>query len=198
MCEDENIFDAKAALRKMMNIRRNSIPEKQRAEMSETIAEHVAALPETSCARNVHLYLSIPESSEVSTMPLIERLHAQGKPLSVPVVRGEELISSLYRKGDAVRCASFGQPEPVEVLPFEDAWIDIVLMPLLAFDGNGYRIGYGKGFYDRFLGNLSKRGIFPLRIGLAFSAQMVEKVPVNSWDEHLDGVVHECGTLRFG
>jgi 5-formyltetrahydrofolate cyclo-ligase len=198
MCEEKNIFDAKAALRKMMNIRRNALPEKRRAEMSEAIAERVAVLPETSGARNVHLYLSIPQSSEVSTVPLIERLHAMGKPLSVPVVRDDALISSLYRKGDALRTASFGQPEPVEVLPVEDEKIDIVLMPLLAFDGNGYRIGYGKGFYDRFLGNLSKRGIFPLRIGLAFSAQMVERVPVNSWDETLDSIVHECGTLRFG
>ncbi len=181
----------------MMHLRRKSIPEKQRASMSETIAEHAAALPETAGARNIHLYLSIPKSAEVSTVPLVEKLDAVGKSLSVPVVRAGELFTAAYRKGDLLRSASFGQPEPVSVKPGDETRIDIVLMPLLAFDGRGYRIGYGKGFYDRFLARLAKRGILPLRIGLAFSAQMVEEIPVDAWDEPLDGIVSENGALRF-
>ncbi|NTV98614.1 MAG: 5-formyltetrahydrofolate cyclo-ligase [Chlorobiaceae bacterium] len=181
----------------MMNIRRRSIPEKLRKAMSETIAERVAVLPQTVSARNVHLYLSISQSSEVSTAPLVERLDALAKKMSVPVVREGGLVSAVYRKGDPLRTAAFGQPEPVNVVPSEESEIDIVLMPLLAFDANGYRIGYGKSFYDRFLGRLAKQGILPLRIGLAFRAQMVENVPVDSWDEPLDGVIHESGTVMF-
>lgn len=181
----------------MMNIRRLSIPEKQRADMSDAIAEHAVSMPETASARLVHLYLSIPGSSEVSTVPLVERLDATGKAMSVPVVMNGGLVSALYRKGDQVKTAGFGQPEPVSFLSACEAQIDIILMPLLAFDRKGYRIGYGRSFYDRFLGRLAEKGIFPSRIGLAFSAQMVENVPVDSWDEPLDGVVHESGVLMF-
>lgn len=192
-----NISDAKAALRSMMNIKRRAVPEKQRKAMSEAIAGHAAAMPEIVEASHMHLYLSIPQGSEVSTGPLVEKLDAAGKLLSVPVVRDRDLVSANYRKGDALRNAGLGQPEPVTVSLSDEASIDVVLMPLLAFDGSGFRIGYGKGFYDRFLGRLAKQGFFPLRIGLAFTMQMVERVPLDSWDEPLDGVVHEHGVLKF-
>jgi len=181
----------------MMNIRRRSVPEKLRETMSESIAKHAAALPQTVSARNVHLYLSIPGSSEVSTVPLVDRLDSMGKRMSVPVVRGDAIISALYRKGQPLVRAAFGQPEPESMAPVEESEIDIVLMPLLACDRNGYRIGYGKSFYDRFLGRLAREGIFPLRIGLAFSVQCVDKVPVDSWDEPLDGIVLETGIVMF-
>jgi 5-formyltetrahydrofolate cyclo-ligase len=79
----------------------------------------------------------------------------------------------------------------------DESELDVVLLPLLAFDASGYRLGYGKGFYDRFLQRLSQQGRKVSRIGLSFSFQMVDEVPADQWDETLDGVVHEHGIIRF-
>ena len=79
----------------------------------------------------------------------------------------------------------------------DESNLDVLLMPLLAFDEKGFRIGYGKGFYDRFLHRLSRQGIAPCRIGLSFFQQKVDALPVDSWDEPLDGIVHEEGIIRF-
>ncbi len=187
----------KAALRIKMIESRRLIPEKSRIEMSMAIAEYVITMREVLNARHIHLYLSIPDSGEVSTSAIVDRLIAMKKPLSVPVVRNGELLSATFRKGDLVRTAQFGQPEPVEFSIAEESTLDVVLLPLLAFDERGFRIGYGKGFYDRFLQRLSRQGVAPCRIGLAFFKQKVDAVPVDCCDEALDGVVHEEGIIRF-
>jgi 5-formyltetrahydrofolate cyclo-ligase len=187
----------KSAIRAGMIARRCLLPEKTRAEMSIAIAGYVKTLPEVISARHIHVYLSIPEQAEVSTIPLLESLDTMGKELSVPVIHKSDLISAAYRIGDPVRFAQFGQPEPEVVVKVDESRLDVVLMPLVAFDRSGYRVGYGKGFYDRFLHRLLLQGIRPYRIGLAFSMQMVDAVLADTWDEPLDGAVHELGIIRF-
>jgi len=195
--QDTAVAFQKAALRARMLASRRLIPEQSRAEMSHSIAGHVLSLPEILTARSIHLYLSIPVHAEVDTAPIIEGLGALGKAILVPVIRDGKLFSAAFRKGDPLLPGQFGQPEPEAVSIVEESYLDVVLMPLLAFDGSGYRLGYGKGYYDFFLQRLSKQGRNPCRIGLSFSQQMVDEIPANEWDEVLDGVVHEQGIMRF-
>lgn len=197
MDRDASVVAEKAALRILMTERRRLIPERSRNEMSVAIAGHVIRLPEIIKARHIHLYLSISALAEVCTSPIIDRLAVMDKQLSVPVIRNGELHTALFRKGDALRPAQFGVPEPELLSVTDESNLDVVLLPLLAFDERGYRIGYGGGFYDRFLQRLSVRGVTPCRIGLSFLLQKVDAVPAESWDEPLDGVVHEHGIIRF-
>lgn len=194
---DADVVAEKAALRlKMIELRR-SIPEQSRSAMSVVIAGHVMTLPEIINARHIHLYLSAPELAEVSTLPIVDGLAAMDKQLSVPVIRDGELLSAAYRKGDELRHAQFALSEPEVLSLVDESNLEVLLMPLLAFDERGYRVGYGKGFYDRFLQRLSLRGITPFRIGLSFFLQKVPAVPADSRDEPLDGVIHEQGITRF-
>jgi 5-formyltetrahydrofolate cyclo-ligase len=192
-----NIPEEKSSLRAVMKKRRQALPLPARLEMSDVIAGHAVLMQEIHDARHIHLYLSIEDHAEVLTAPVIERLEALGKSLCVPVVSEGDLLTAAYRNGDALKPADYGQPEPESVNVIDESQIDVILMPLLAFDRRGYRLGYGKGFYDRFLQRLSSRGIFPLRLGLAFSTQMVEQVPIDPWDEPIHGVIHEHGIVRF-
>jgi len=195
--EDTEVVFKKAALRTRMLASRRLIPERSRAEMSQSIAGYVLGLPEILTANCIHLYLAISSHAEVDTAPIVEGLGAMGKEISVPVIRDGKLFSAAFRKGDSLQPAQFGLPEPAVVLLVDELQLDVVLMPLLAYDRKGYRLGYGKGFYDFFLRRLSMQGRKPCRIGLSFSRQMVDELPLNQWDEALDGVVHEHGIIRF-
>jgi len=197
MQRDANIAGEKAALRARMIYLRRSISEKSRHQMSMAITRYVIGLPEIVNADHIHIYLSMSSHAEVDTTAIIEGLIALNKKVSVPVIINQALFSAAFHKNDSIRSAQFGQPEPENVSIIDDSQLDVVLMPLLAFDQSGYRLGYGKGYYDAFLLRLSKQGTAPIRIGLAFSRQMTAKVPADPWDEVLDGVVHENGILRF-
>ncbi|ACF43621.1 5-formyltetrahydrofolate cyclo-ligase [Pelodictyon phaeoclathratiforme] len=196
MNPDRALADEKAALRVEMIARRRLLPEKSRNAKSMAITDYVVSMQEVVNARHIHLYLSIPVLAEVCTTVIVDRLAAMEKELSVPVVRNGELVSALFRKGDTLLPTQFGA-EPRGVSLVDESDLDVVLMPLVAFDKRGYRIGYGKGFYDRFLQRLLQQNISPCRIGLSFMLQQVDVVPANSWDEPLDGVVHEEGIIRF-
>jgi len=181
----------------MMVARRRVIPEKLRTQMDEAIANHLVTLPEVISAHHIHLYLSITAFAEVDTALIVDGLTAMHKRLSVPVVQNGDLLSVLYHKGDALRTAQFGQPEPEVRSVVDESDLDLVLLPLLAFDSRGYRLGYGKGFYDRFLQRLGKRGVRPFRAGLSYFRQKIDTLPVDPWDESLDAVVYEDGCIRF-
>jgi len=187
----------KDAIRAFMIERRGALPEDTRRIMSKEITGYVLSIPEVMNARLVDLYIPLPGYTEVDTGYLVDELTLMGKTVAVPVVEADTLFSALYRKGNPLRRAKFGQPEPEVLVKADEKTLDVVLLPLLAYDCRGYRVGYGKGFYDRFLQRLYLEAVNPLRIGLAFSMQMIDRVPTEQWDEPLDGVVHEKGFTRF-
>ena len=191
------VADKKTALRSRMLALRRSIPESLRDDMSIAIAGYVTGMPEIIAAHHIHLYLAIRSSAEVDTAAILDRLSTMGKKLAVPVVMDGHLVAAAFQKGDPVLPAQFGQPEPEVLSIVDESLIDVVLIPLLAFDGAGYRLGYGKGLYDSFLHSLSVNGRRVCRIGLAFGLQLVDSVPADQWDEGLDAVVHEHGIIRF-
>jgi len=128
---------------------------------------------------------------------LLKHLEADGHAIAFPRVtaRGEALAYHLWHAGRMLSPGAYGIPEPSP--DWSKATPRALLVPLLAFDGDGYRIGYGGGFYDRTLAELSEKGQV-LAIGIAFAGQRVECVPRDVNDRRLDIVVTETGIEHFG
>lgn len=138
-----------------------------------------------------------PVRGEIDVIPLLAHLHGGGHVCGLPVMvgRGRPLSFREWRPGLAMEKAGFGVPCPGpecrEVTP------DLLLVPLLAFDAAGYRLGYGGGYYDRTLSRLRKDkdgGI--LAVGVAYAAQQRDHVPRHEDDQPLDWMVTEKGVFR--
>lgn len=136
-----------------------------------------------------------PLKDEFDCRPLLEMIAAEGGRLALPVVAGDsgKLLFLEWSPGAPLAEAGFGTLGPKrpgrEVLP------DMVLVPLLAFDRQGGRLGYGGGFYDRSLTALRAVGKCKYAIGLGFSAQRVQQAPMGPFDARLDGVATETGVI---
>ena len=138
----------------------------------------------------------LPIGSEISPVPVMERLAERGRDLCVPVVTGNRRPLGFRQwipSGDLIK-ADHGIP-----VPSSGAWLrpDIMIVPLLAFDAEGYRLGYGGGYYDLTLEFLRGTGR-PSAIGFAYAAQQTDRVPTEAFDQRLDMVVTERCVLRFG
>jgi 5-formyltetrahydrofolate cyclo-ligase len=178
----------KRALRREARARRDGLSPEERERMSDEVAENVVALPAVANATTVMAFSSF--GSEVDTGPIIERLERDGRRVSLPRVEGRDIVAVAYRSGDPVIPTSFGAREPAggeKVAPEE---IDVVLVPGLAFDRSGHRVGYGRGFYDRFLPAVRRDA---LTVGICFSVQLVDEVPQGRSDRPVDLVVTEHG-----
>ena len=133
-----------------------------------------------------------PLGDEIDIRPLLLALHGRGNRIVLPVTprRGEPLSFREWQPGDAMVPERFGTMRPIgDILD-----PDMLLIPLLAFDLMGGRLGYGGGFYDRTLAGLPNR----FRLGCAFAAQQVDAVPVGPYDVRLDAVATENGIIRCG
>lgn len=131
-----------------------------------------------------------PLGPEIDIRPLLLGLHDRGHRIALPVTpkRGEALTFRGWQPGDVLVPERFGTMRPIGdvLVP------DVLLIPLLAFDPEGGRLGYGGGFYDRTLADLPGR----FRMGCAFAAQQVDAVPVGPYDIRLDAVATEHGIIR--
>lgn len=193
MNEHPNLASAKHLLRQEYRRRRDALAE--RAARSAAICAHVVALPVYQQARVLHCYL--PTRSEVDTRPLISDALANGQRVVVPVVqRGlPDLAHSwlLAHSETDLEQGVFGTWQPRllhSALPGE--W-DVTIVPLLAFDRRGYRLGYGKGYYDRLL------LVAPTpTIGVAFATQAVADLPHEPHDVPLDWIVTEDEVIACG
>jgi 5-formyltetrahydrofolate cyclo-ligase len=133
-----------------------------------------------------------PMPGEIDIRPLLHALIARGNPVVLPITpkRGNSLSFRLWRPDDVMIEERFGTLCPVG----EEGVPDVLLVPLLAFDRRGYRLGYGGGFYDRTLAGLPGR----LAIGCAFAAQELDEVPVGPYDMPLAAIATERGVIRCG
>ncbi|MGC8526945.1 5-formyltetrahydrofolate cyclo-ligase [Acidiphilium sp.] len=133
-----------------------------------------------------------PIGAEIDIRPLLAELEARGHAIGLPVTprRGLPLTFRRWRRGAALVPGRFGtsHPEGEEVVP------DFVLVPLLAFDRRGNRLGYGAGYYDRTLAGLPDA----FRLGCAYASQEVDEVPVGPQDARLHAVATERGVVRAG
>ena len=178
-----------------------SIASKRRAEAHEALKDTAGI---TLATRGLPAGLSpgivsgfIPYKSEITTVPLMNQLGRQGWQTCLPVViaAGQPLVFRAWSPGEALVPGVWDIPIPAATAP--EVLPDLLLVPLLAFDRKGYRLGYGGGFYDRTLEKL--RGLKKVvAIGVAYHAQMVDEVPLGIHDAPLDYVMTEQETFACG
>ncbi|RLK48203.1 5-formyltetrahydrofolate cyclo-ligase [Alkalispirillum mobile] len=189
-------------LRQMMRARRRAQPLAVRRKAARALARRVSRHPLLRNVRRLAAFL--PADGEMDPRPLVHRLHRRGVRVYLPVVRpGTRVLRfRAWRPGQALRRNRFGIPEPLPnstplLRPVE---LDLVLTPLVAFDGRGGRLGMGGGFYDAsfaFLGRWRWR-THPRLVGVAWSFQCVPELPLAPWDIPLHGVATERGIQVVG
>jgi 5-formyltetrahydrofolate cyclo-ligase len=186
--------DLKAKLREEAIARRDALP----AEARQAAAESIAVRPfPLAIVPGVTVSGFMPLKSEINPLPLLQKLAEAGATLALPAIagRGKPLIMRAWPFGAPLDRGQWGIREPKPDAPEVDP--DVLLVPLLAFDRAGHRIGYGAGYYDMTIARL--RTIKPVTaIGLAFAAQEIAAVPATPRDARLDLVLteHEMIDLR--
>ena len=139
----------KSALRREMSARKRALSEAEIAARSAVLAEKLCHAPQYLSAKALYIYLSF--NQEVRTKPIIERAWAEGKRVAVPKVFGDELRFIWLERFDQLTAGFFGIEEPAADGPVADDPAALIVLPGLAFDREGRRLGYGGGFYDRYL-----------------------------------------------
>ncbi|NND15660.1 MAG: 5-formyltetrahydrofolate cyclo-ligase [Eudoraea sp.] len=167
----------------------DAIPEK-----SMRIANNVVALPIWR-ATYFHTFLSIPSQKEVDTNYIIPLLQGKDKQIVIPKISGANSLDHyLLTDATTLKPNQWDIPEPTDGIEVPLEKIDVVFVPLLAFDLDGHRVGYGKGFYDKFLGECRPDVI---RIGLSFFEAEAKISDVRSEDIALDYCVTPISTYTF-
>ncbi|MBA3553078.1 MAG: 5-formyltetrahydrofolate cyclo-ligase [Actinobacteria bacterium] len=173
-----------------MRDERAAIPETARVEMASAVERRLFALPELLSAGTVMAFSSF--DSEISTRDIISRLLGSGRRVLLPYVDDAGLEAAEVTLREPARASGRGPAEPPRRTPVPPEAIDAVIVPGLAFDRSGFRLGYGGGHYDRFLRRLPDRSH---RVGIAFHPQVIERVPRGPGDERLHLVVTDRETI---
>jgi 5-formyltetrahydrofolate cyclo-ligase len=189
----ENRTEAKMALRERMRLRRETISATKQAAMSEQICLHVANLEVFKRAQSIHAFWPLLDNREVDLRPLLRMANASGKHVWLPIVKGESLLHAAYTSDADLHTGPFGVKEPPANRAVSEIRPDLVLIPAMATDSTGARLGYGGGYYDRFLADMMGGGHCPPMVAAAFSFQVVESVPVSDHDVTMDATVTELG-----
>ncbi len=180
----------KAQIRDEILRKRNSLSEEERLNKSKKIKDNLLSLDEYKKAKNVMFFVSF--GSEVHTHEMIKEA-LKNKTVIVPKVINNQIEPSLIIDFDSlIPSGKFGILEPIEAMPIAYKNIDLILVAGIAFDKEGYRLGYGLGYYDKFLAKLPKA----LKIGLCFDFQVVEKLPREAHDVPVDMVVTDKEVIR--
>ncbi len=142
--------------------------------------------------KTIHLSLYYPSNYEVNTIKIIELLEGKKNIKTLlPVIKSSnQMIFSKWNFFDVLKVNRFGILEPINKKPFIP---NVALVPLLAYDKNNFRLGYGKGYYDRFFNKYLLLNKKILTIGVAFSFQKYHKLPISKFDVKLDYVLTEKG-----
>ena len=173
----------KQALRKMIREKKRAMTEAQIEEASARLAQLLYRSPLYRQATTIYGYL--PYNQEVRTVPMLEQALAEGKRVAVPKVYGDEMRFLYIDDLSRVEKGYAGIPEPVDDEPVAKDPTALVLMPGLAFDKAGHRIGYGGGFYDKFL---SAEPDHPT-LALCYGFQMLDELPTEEFDIPVDCVL---------
>ena len=184
---------AKRDIRRRIVAVRDAVPAAERARLGALVADRFLSLPEMDAADTVLAFWSF--GSELPTAPLIDALGARGKRVALPCIVDGELEARTYVPGDRVTETSFGAFEPVDGT-LDATEIDVIAVPAVAFDRECRRIGYGGGFYDRFLPTTREDAV---RAGFAAAVQLLppgELLPAGHFDAQVHLVVTESETVR--
>lgn len=173
----------KQELRRAIRERKRAMTEEEIVERSNALAEKFYNTPAYQAASTIYGYL--PYNQEVRTVPMLQRALDDGKRVAVPKVYGEEMRFIYLEDLTQVSKGYAGIPEPIADAPVADDKRALVLMPGLAFDPQGHRIGYGGGFYDRFL---AQEPHHPT-LALCYEFQMQAHLDTEEFDIPVDTVL---------
>jgi 5-formyltetrahydrofolate cyclo-ligase len=184
---EKSIDELKAELRIAAQTSRDALPADERRAAAETIAARKFPL---AVASGALVSGFMPLKTEINPLPLMQKLAEAGARLALPAIagRGKPLTMRAWEFGGPLDRGQWGIREPTKDAPEVDP--DILLVPLLAFDRAGFRIGYGADYYDMTIHRLRGRKAVTA-VGIAFAAQEVPKIPTTPRDERLDLVLTE-------
>ena len=183
--------ERKDVLRRLILARRSRLSDEERDGLAALITDRVLATPEIEGATSVLAFSSI--RSEVPTRGLLEAILASSRTLLLPYVADDgALRAAVVRSLDELEPGYRRIPEPRHRFPVDARMASVAIVPGVAFDLTGARLGYGGGFYDAFLGAMPD---VP-RIGVCFEMQIVDAVPVLDHDERVDAIATEERLIR--
>jgi len=188
----------KRGWRRRLRAARAALPPGERAAKAQRMVDHFFSLPEIARAGSLNVLLYAAAGSEAPTKPLAGRLLRAGHRVFLPRLDrerpGEMDVVPVSSWDELVPGPYFGIPQPPpDVPPVPPESLDAVVVPAVGFDRNGRRLGQGGGYYDRFFARLPRR---ILRIGWAFSVQVVDELPSEKHDQGVDLIVTEAGVVR--
>lgn len=196
MTENNPRLDQKAALRRVAAARRKTAMADLRGDGVDPgalVRDRIAGVIDLNAYRAMSGFL--PIGSEVDSRPTLVGALSRGLDIALPAViePAAPLVFRRWRPGDPLVKEAFGTSAPAPDAPLVVP--DILLVPLLAFDRAGYRLGYGGGFYDRTLERLRAAGRAVLAVGIGLAAQEVDAVPREGYDQPLDWIVTETDAI---
>lgn len=180
-----DILTAKKELRKEVRAAKQAVPLEEKIARSRVIMDKVALLPQFAAARTILLYWSMDD--EVATHDFVEQWYEK-KTLLLPCVDGDDLLLRQYRGTECLQAGpQFGIGEPTGAVFTQLDEVDMIVVPGVAFDHNGNRMGRGRGFYDRLLASIPHA----YKVGVAFCFQMFDRIPTETFDVPMNAVISE-------
>lgn len=183
---------AKREVRRRVLAARDATDPADRERAAAAAGDRVLALPELVAATTVLAFSSF--GSELSTMPLIEALAGRGVLVGLPVIDGENLVARSWRPGEPTTEAWFGAREPTGGDVIDPSTLDVIVTPAVAVDRAGRRVGYGGGFYDRFL---PRTRADAFRVAVVLPEQLLqEDLPAGAFDLRVHAIVTPAEVIR--
>ena len=199
--ENASLLMNNKTIRQEIREQRNKLSHEQRLEASIAVSEAITNHPFFMRARNIALYLS--NDGEIDISPVFETAWQRGKRCYLPVLspKGKKLSFAPYTAESTMRNNRYGIPEPVvsQRTLLTPQQLNLVLTPLVAFDGKGNRIGMGGGYYDRSFAFLRRQQHFKQTrlCGIGFHFQQVDAIKEQDWDVPLFGAFTDKGAIQF-
>lgn len=187
-----DIQKRKQELRQRLLEKRSELTKEEYTRKSAQIIRRLKGEPEFKKAHTIHCYVSINERNEVNTRPLIKALLAAERNVVIPVTNFDSgILTHVYlNRFSDLKKNEWGVPEPIRGEEADTDDLDLVIVPMAGGDYDKNRIGYGKGFYDRFLQQVGCPAV-----GLLFERCLVDTVPTGKFDVPLDKLVTEKRTI---
>lgn len=178
----------KQTLRKLYKQKRTNLSEEEIKSFQENIFQQILKI-DFSSEKNIHIFLPIEKQKEINTYPIIEFLQKIGKQIIISKsdFKTNTLTHFIFDCNTVLKTNEWGIPEPINATQIDVKQIDLVFVPLLISDKKNYRVGYGKGFYDRFLSECKPT---VKTIGLNFFKPITQIENINEFDVPLDLILY--------
>ena len=183
-------LDEKTQLRPSLIHRRSQIRNDQITQHSKTIQCRLMALPEIQTCKSIFCFVSLAE--EVETHSLIDSMLQEGKLLTIPkIIHSKQMIAIPFKNWSELTPGQLGILTPMSSVPYKGE-IDVCITPGIGFTANGTRLGYGQGYYDKWLAKHTVK----YKIAVAFECQLVDNLPTDANDVAMDMIVTEERIIR--